>query len=228
MSKSKNDYLDIIYNEQARPLTKYPYKLSNFLIKKYNLEKGSKILDVGCGRGEFLKGFISNGLVGYGTDQSEYLKKFFKNIKFKKSDLEREGIPYPDNFFDCIFSKSVIEHFYNPEILGKEILRVLKPGGLAIIMCPSWEYNYKMFYEDYTHRTPFTKISLNDFLLINGFTNVKSEYFRQLPLLWKSNHLKIFAEITRICLPSKFKKFSKWIRFSKEIMLLGCGYKPEI
>ena len=228
MNNNKTDYLNIVYDKKLRPLTDYPAKLSSYIIKKYNLKSGASILDVGCGRGEFLEGFISKGLVGYGTDQSDYAEKLFSNIKFKKSDLEKEGIPFPDNFFDYVFSKSVIEHFFNPEVLSKEVLRVLKPGGLIIIMCPSWEHNYKMFYEDYTHRSPFTKISLNDFLLINGFTKVQSEYFRQLPILWKLKQLYIFSELTRIIIPTKFKKFSKWIRFSKEIMLLSSGYKPKI
>ena len=225
---TKNDYLNVVYNTNLRPLTNYPFRLSQYIINKYNLKSGASILDVGCGRGEFINGFISNGLDGYGTDQSNYITNIFEKIKFKKSDLENDGIPFPDNYFDYVFSKSVIEHFFNPENLSSEIFRVLKPGGLAIIMCPSWEYNYKNFYEDYTHRTPFTKISLNDFLLINGFENVNSDYFIQLPILWRFKNLKIFSELTRILVPSKFKKYSKWIRFSKEIMLLASGEKPLV
>ena len=225
---TKNDYLNVVYNTKLRPLTNYPFRLSQYIINKYNLKSGASILDVGCGRGEFINGFISNGLDGYGTDQSNYITNIFEKIKFKKSDLEKDGIPFPDNYFDYVFSKSVIEHFFNPENLSSEIFRVLKPGGLAIIMCPSWEYNYKIFYEDYTHRTPFTKISLNDFLLINGFKNVSTDYFRQLPILWRFKSLKIFSEFTRLFIPSKFKKYSKWIRFSKEIMLLASGEKPLV
>ena len=47
------NYIDVVYNDINRPLTDYPSKLSSFLYKKYNLKKGDKLLEVGCGRGEF-------------------------------------------------------------------------------------------------------------------------------------------------------------------------------
>ena len=59
--------------------------------------------------------------------------------------------------FDVIFSKSLVEHFYYPEKIYQEMHRVLKNGGIIITMTPDWEINYKTFYEDYTHRTPFSK-----------------------------------------------------------------------
>jgi len=226
MKKTKNNYINVIYNSKDRPYTKYPSKLIKYLIKRYELNKGSSILDFGCGRGEFLECFVNNGLVGFGTDQSDFVNQYSKNIKFKSSDFEKEGIPFPDNYFDYVFSKSVIEHFYNPEKFGNEVYRVLKPGGKLITMCPAWEFNYKMFYDDYTHRTPFSKISLSDFLLINGFVNVECEYFRQLPIIWKFKILILFSELTRLFFPNFLKKRSKWVRFSKEIMLLSSSNKP--
>ena len=60
----------------------------------------------------------------------------------------------------------MIEHFYNPEKFGEEILRVLKPGGLAIIMCPAWEYNMKMFFDD---SATFLFAEGDRFNSVNGF-----------------------------------------------------------
>ena len=226
MSKKANDYINVVYNKEDRPFTNYPLKLTGYLSKRFSLKEGKKILDVGCGRGEFTKGFINHGLIGYGIDKSCFAEGFSKKIIFKNTDLEKEGIPYPDSYFDYVFSKSVIEHFYNPEKFSDEILRVLKPGGFSIVMCPAWEYNVRMFFDDYTHRSPFTKVSLKDFLLINGFVDVKSEYFRQLPILWRFKIIKILAEVTRIFAPDFLKASSKWVRFSKEIMLLCVAKKP--
>ncbi len=143
------------------------------------------------------------------------------------ADLEKEALPYEDNFFDVIYSKSVIEHFYYPEHLIQEIHRVLKPRGIVITLCPDWEFNYRNYFEDYTHRTPFMQSSLRDIHLIHGFDNIVVERFRQLPVLWaQGSWLLPLAELTRLLLPSSWRKHSKWIRFSKEIMLLSSATKP--
>ncbi len=67
-TKSQRDYVAVIYNEEDRPFTQYPDKLARYLSLRYELPKGSKVLDLGCGHGEFLRGFIRCGLNGYGVD----------------------------------------------------------------------------------------------------------------------------------------------------------------
>lgn len=99
-------------------------------------------------------------------------------------------------------------------------------------MTPDWDFNYINFYEDFTHRTPFTKTSLKDIQLISGFKNVEVFRFKQLPVLWENNKkndykkffLKLLSEITRIIIPANMKKY-KWVRFSKEIMLVSIAEK---
>ena len=186
MIKSKKDYVEVVYNENARPLTQYPSLLAQYLYDRYGLDQGASFLDIGCGRGEFLKGFMECGVNGYAVDQSSAAKKYCPEAELRNSDIENEGIPYPDNFFDVVYSKSVIEHFYYPEKLVQEIFRVLKPGGKVITLCPDWEFNFRIYFEDYTHRTPFMQSSLRDIQLIHGFDNVNVERFRQLPILWST------------------------------------------
>jgi len=228
MIKSKKDYIDIVYNEYDRPLTQYPSQLAHYLFGRYKLDLGVNFLDIGCGRGEFLKGFIECGVNGYAVDQSSAAKKYCPEAELRNSDIENDGIPYPDNFFDVVFSKSVIEHFYDPERLIKEMYRVLKPGGLAITLCPAWEYNYRIYFEDHSHRTPFMLESLRNIQLIHDFEKVEVEFFRQLPSTWsaKSCLAVPLAEFSRLLIPFKLKKYSKWVRFSKEIMLLSSALKP--
>ncbi len=234
MKLKKNDsinenYIDVIYNEDVKPLTDYPYKLSSYLIKKLEIAKESKLLDVGCGRGDFLNGFISYGCEGYGVDFTNAAKKHCPNAKLFQADIENNGMPFEDNYFDVIFSKSVIEHFYDPAILIKECKRCLKPGGLIIVMAPSWEHNYRIYFEDYTHRTPFMKSSLRDILDMHGFCNISVSFFKQLPLLWGKWKL-IFNPIsflTQLLAPRFLSNKFKWVRFSREVMLLGIATKPE-
>lgn len=228
MTDSK--YIDVVYSVEKKPFTKYPKKLIKELVKRFDLTIDSSILELGCGRGEFLNEFIELGMKGFGVDISNYAKDFCKNAEIKVSDITKEKLPYPDNYFDIIYSKSFIEHFYYPDEVFKEAYRVLKPSGIFINLTPEWQYIYKSFYEDFTHRTPFTKKSLEDIYLITGFKDVKVESFKQLPVLWNNNIavkklFKFFSEVTRLLVPDYFRLKFKWIRFSKEIMLLSCGTK---
>ena len=58
MTENKN-YINVIYNKKDRPFTNYPDKLSKYLFDFFRLSEKDKILDVGCGRGEFLNGFMN-------------------------------------------------------------------------------------------------------------------------------------------------------------------------
>ena len=228
MTDSK--YIDVVYSSEKKPFSDYPSKLIKELVKKYEIDLDSSILELGCGRGEFLNEFTNLGMKGYGTDVSGYAKDFCKNAEIKISDITKEKLPYPDNHFDIVYSKSFIEHFYYPEIVFEEAYRVLKPSGKFINLTPEWKYFYKTFYEDYTHRTPFTEKSLKDIHSIYGFKNVQVESFKQLPILWSSNFFlrnifKFLSELTRIFVPEYFRMKFKWIRFSKEIMLLSFATK---
>lgn len=218
------NYLNIVYNPEIRPFTSYPSKLIKHLIEKYNFKKNTKVLDVCCGRGEFINEFINEGLVGYGIDIENTCLKYFPRINFNQFDLENNNFPYKDDFFDLIFSKSVVEHFHKPEKILKECFRVLKPGGIIITLTPSWKHNQTSFYDDFTHKQPFTKESLYDFHKIYGFTDIEVAYFIQLPLLWKKNLVSKFVYLisllSRIFLPDFMKKKSKFIFFSKELMLI--------
>jgi SAM-dependent methyltransferase len=228
MTDSK--YVDIIYSAEKKPFTTYPKKLINQLVKRFNLNSNSSILELGCGRGEFLNEFTNLGMKGFGVDISDFAVNFCTNAEIKVVDITKESLPYPDNFFDIVYSKSFIEHFYYPEELFKEAYRVLKPSGIFINLTPEWKYIYTSFYEDFTHRTPFTKKSLQDIYLVSGFRDVKVESFKQLPILWSNNFFiknlfRFFSEMSRIFIPDYFRLKFKWIRFSKEIMLLSFGIK---
>jgi ubiquinone/menaquinone biosynthesis C-methylase UbiE len=54
------------------------------LFKKANLKENQKILELGCGRGDFINEFKKKGLQTYGIDISDYSTKFFPKLNFLK------------------------------------------------------------------------------------------------------------------------------------------------
>lgn len=220
-----NDYVNVVYNLEDRPFTNYPPKLIHYLIKKFSLNPKSRILEVGCGRGEFIQSFIDFGFDGYGFDISKYAKDKFPEKKFKQGDF-LNGEYYDNEYFDIIFTKSFVEHFHDPEEIFEKFYNLLKKDGILITMTPEWKYNINDFYEDYTHRTPFSKESLRDIHLITNFTEVNIKSFKQLPILWNDNHFfRLLSFLAQILIPNILKKYFKFIKFSKEIMLLSYAKK---
>jgi ubiquinone/menaquinone biosynthesis C-methylase UbiE len=59
-----------------------------------------------------------------------------KNVKVLS--CSGESLPFPDGKFDFVFSLSVLEHIDNKDAALKEMFRVLKPGGVAIICVPTF------------------------------------------------------------------------------------------
>ena len=66
---------------------------------------------------------------------SSLMEKERSHFNFALADIRK--LPYPDNFFDKLVCLGVIEHMDNQEEPLKELLRVLKPNGVAIIMTPN-------------------------------------------------------------------------------------------
>jgi SAM-dependent methyltransferase len=182
-----------------------------------------KMLEPGCGRGEFLNNFKEMGLDVVGVDISPEATTYDNGLEVKLCDVENELLPFEDNTFDVIYSKSFIEHLYYPERYLIEAYRVLKPNGVLLTLVPDWESNYKTYFDDFTHRAPFTKISLIDAYKMYGFKEVDVFKFRQLPIVWKYPVLNYFCAAISPFIPVRTK--NKFFRWSRELMLVGVGVK---
>lgn len=218
-------YLEVVYNQKTKPYTDYPRQLCEHLFKRFDMKKGDKLLDIGCGRGDFARGFKNLGLQVFGIDREIGDLEMLKGIEVKSLDFEKDSFPFNSETFDFVFSKSVIEHLWNPEHFIKECYRILKPKGTIVVMTPDWQSQRLIFYDDYTHRHPYTPTALKDLLKIYEFKEVSSEIFYQLPVLWKHTWLKLFSKFLQITGPVKKIHKNKFIRWSRELMVLSSGIK---
>lgn len=108
------------------------------------LTKGKgRLLDVGSGRGEFLKAALAEGWDPIGIEPSEAFARHAE--KYSGGVVKREPIEqcnFEDNTFDVVILSAVLEHLYQPNDTLKEISRVLRPGGALFVDVPNEEGLY--------------------------------------------------------------------------------------
>lgn len=110
-----------------------------------------RILDVGCGNSPF-RPLLNPATTEYqGIDVQEAASFGYRNPDTVYYD--GKVIPFPDHSFDAILCTEVLEHVAEPAETIREMHRVLKPGGMAIITIPwSARFHYQPY--DYHRYTP--------------------------------------------------------------------------
>lgn len=158
------------------------------------------VLDIGCGRGEWLRLLRGKNIAARGVDRNLV---FIEECRRDGLDIaEADALDHlqelPANSLNVITSFHLVEHLPF-EVLIKmldEIKRVLKPGGLVILETPNPE-NFMVgsysFYADPTHRNPIPSETLEFLLESRGFTDTKVWKLRP----WEEAKLEGDSELIR-------------------------------
>ena len=104
---------------------------------------GDRVLDSGCASGRLFGVLQEKNVEYFGIDISEKLidiaKKTYPEANFQVGDAL--NLPFPNNYFDKVFSVSVLHHIPSKELQMqylKETHRVLKTGGLLVFRV--WDF----------------------------------------------------------------------------------------
>lgn len=115
-------------------------------------DQALRLLDVGCSSGALLRVAKECGYDASGAEPATLAADTARDLGFEVFPGFLQDAGFPDNHFDVITLFEVIEHLLEPEELLKEILRILKPGGVVLIgtgnadswtvgfMGADWEY----------------------------------------------------------------------------------------
>lgn len=147
---------------------------------------GRNLLEVGCGVGIDLSRFARGGAQVTGIDASKVaIDLAFQNfsqqgLSSRFAVMSGEELAFPADRFDVVYSHSTLQYAADPEAVVREIHRVLRPGGEAILMVYnrfSWlNALSKVFRVDLEHHDApaFHKHAIGEFRsLLRSFVNVR-------------------------------------------------------
>jgi SAM-dependent methyltransferase len=135
-----------------------------------------RILDVGCGTGANLEMLAQFGSAE-GVDVSAQALEFCHTRGLHNVRLgEAENLPYPDNSFDLVTGLDVVEHLDNDLAGLKEMRRVLRAEGRALLFVPAFMFLWGVQDDISNHRRRYTLAGLKEVVGLAGFEVERATY----------------------------------------------------
>lgn len=208
--------LSLIYSQEYYPMTSQDVGqalrsrlpvFQNSIQKLGKLAKPGRLLDQGCGTGDFVELAQQAGWDAQGIDLSESAVRFAasKGLKVELGTLESNQ--YPTESFDVVTLWDVLEHLPNPRHEIEQIHRVLRVGGLLVIRVPNTNFQLlKAFVREDLFKAPHDSLQAN--FHVNHFSP------KTLRNLLEMQGFEVFEEeagvsedvVHREHIPLKFKK----------------------
>lgn len=163
---TKKAFLDIYKNYNYRKKN-FGLERFNYCIKRLNLSRKSKVLDLGCGMGYFVAFLKSKKINVKGLEPSKNIAEFCKKelkLNVSSSKLKDEV----NNSYNLITLFDVLEHLKNPINYLKLIREKLKPGGYCVMYTPNiHSFAYALMGSKQNTMLPFEHLSFFDNKSIN-------------------------------------------------------------
>lgn len=183
------------------------------------LGKKGKLLDVGCALGDCL---LMARSLGWKEIEGIELSKYAANFARKRGLKITQGTLFTHKFkansYDAITLFDVIEHVSDPIDQLKQIKRLLKPGGIVLMVTPDiggfWSWLLRSGWYHYKpgeHLLYFTQSTISTALQKTGFKNIKTaKTYHVMSLEYILNRLRfyyplVFTRLLSLISKTRFK-----------------------
>jgi SAM-dependent methyltransferase len=148
----------------------------------------AEVLDVGCGRGEFLDLLAARGIAAKGIDLNHEMAEGCRarGLDVSEADAVTYLTALPDGSLGGLFSAQVVEHLEPPYLL--QFLELaghkLRPGGRLVLetLNPAcWVAFFESYIRDITHVWPLHPETLKYLVVASGFTSAAIEFRSPVP-----------------------------------------------
>jgi cyclopropane fatty-acyl-phospholipid synthase-like methyltransferase len=132
---------------------------------------GSRVIEIGAGHCSWINAVRAAERVA--VDLWEELPRYAAaGVQTRILDAATELQTLGSSSFDVALASNVLEHF-EPDIaatIAAEVHALLRPGGRFIVIQPNFRHAFRNYFDDYTHRSVFTDVSLPNLLRARGFS----------------------------------------------------------
>jgi SAM-dependent methyltransferase len=148
----------------------------------------TRILDVGCGTGYNVEYMNANGYPDvHGLDMAPEALSFCLSRGLNKvvaGDLT--DLPFANESYEMVTALDILEHLDDDGKGLRELLRILKPGGILILFVPAFQFLWSLQDEVSHHCRRYTVNELGRKIRYTGFEITKISYANSLlfPLVW--------------------------------------------
>ena len=188
--ENKKGFIPKVYERVKSINLKHKYRLAT------NGMQPGKLLDIGCGVGDFLHTAEMHGWECIGVEPSEDAKaiaqKRMKGMIITSEELES----FPDGAFDVITMWHVLEHVDDLKWQVAQLQRLVKPSGRVVIAVPNYKSYDGQYYKEHwaaydvpRHLNHFNRITLSKIFKTSGLELVKMD-----KLKWDAYYISYLSE----------------------------------
>ena len=167
----------------------------------------SCVLELGAGYGNFINNVRARRRIA--QDQwPDFPTHLADGVESHVGPLE-ELCFLDDHSVDFVFASNLFEHVSQETFAAvlKQLRQKLTPTGTITLLQPNYRYAFRDYFDDYTHITVYSHVSLCDFLQANSYEVITCKP-RFMPLTLKSR-LKVSPSLIRLYLLSPVKPLGK-------------------